>query len=82
MTQHERLVFLDTYFSTDYTRSKWARVAHLLGVEKDRKVARKIGVTASRVAAVRCQMGIPPLTFHKQCQNYRVDSPERPRIVL
>ena len=63
---------IDKLFVTEATRKKWKKVVHQMGTMPDRKVARKIGVSASAVCTVRGALGIMPVGFPKQCEKYGI----------
>ena len=63
---------IDKMFVTEKTRNKWKKVLPYMGTMPDKKVARKIGVTASAVCSVRGSLGIMPLSFPKQCEKYGI----------
>ncbi len=64
---------IDKMFVTEKTRNKWKKALPYMGVVPDKKVARKIGVTASAVCNVRGALGIMPMNFPKQCEKYGVE---------
>ena len=76
MTVFERKVFLQKVFVTDHARNTWSKVVHLFGLEPDKKVAKKLGVSTAAVCSVRVKMGIPPVNFEKVCARYRLPFPE------
>ena len=54
------------------TVNKWMKIIHLLGVVKDRKLAKKIGVSPARVCQVRGALGIMPVGFPERCAKYGI----------
>lgn len=68
---------IDKMFATETSRKKWKKVLPLMGTMPDKKVARKIGVTASSVCNVRGALGIMPLNFPKQCEKYGITVEEK-----
>ena len=64
---------IDKLFSTEVARRRWKKAIPHMGTMPDKKVARKIGVTASAVCSVRGALGIMPMNFPKQCEKYGVE---------
>lgn len=66
----EREMKLRAIFQTKYSIEKWSRIVSLMGILPDKKLARKIGVTQTRVAQVRSQLGIGPVRFPHLADRY------------
>ena len=66
----EREMKLQALFSTQYTYNKWCKIVSLLGILPDKKLAKKINVTQSRVAQVRSALGIGPVRFPVLADKY------------
>ena len=81
MTYSERVVYACKVFKTEHTQKRWIPVVHLLGVQPDKKIAKKLRVTPGRVCSVRRSLGIAPVSFPLRCAEYGVPEPVRPLII-
>lgn len=66
----EREMKLQALFATKYTVQKWSKIVALMGILPDKKLAKKIGVSATRVSQVRGALGIGPVKFPVLAEKY------------
>ena len=66
----ERELALQNLIVTPRMRTKWNKILPLMGIVPDKKLARRISVTVSRVCQVRGALGIAPVSFPRLCDKY------------
>ena len=66
----EREMKLQALFATKYTIQKWSKIVSLMGILPDKKLAKKIVVSQTRVAQVRGALGIGPVRFPALAEKY------------
>ena len=66
----EREMKLQTLFASKYAIQKWSKIVSLMGILPDKKLAKKIGVSQTRVAQVRGALGIGPVRFPALADKY------------
>ena len=57
-------------FATEYSVWKWMKIVHFLGILPDKKLAKKINVSQSRISQVRSALGIGPVRFPILAEKY------------
>ena len=66
----ERMIKLNEIFKCQYSVQKWSKIVNFLGILPDKKLAKRINVSQSRVAQVRSQLGIGPVRFPVLANKY------------